>query len=74
MYGPGTNVGVEGAVISAAQIIVVLFVVVGRMRIVMAMASSSAMVTTYSGATQKSVRITESEDEGFPCPVAQPTR
>ena len=48
-----------------AQIIVVLFVVVGRMRIVMAMASSSAMVTTYSGATQKSVRITESEDRGF---------
>ena len=34
-------------------------------RIVMAMASSSAMVTTYSGATQKSVRITESEDRGF---------
>ena len=31
-------------------------------RIVMAMASSSAMVTTYSGATQKSMRITESED------------
>ena len=34
-------------------------------RIVMAMASSSAMVTTYSGATQKSVRMTESEDGGF---------
>ena len=34
-----------------------------RFRIVMAMASSSAMVTTYSGATQKSVRIIESEDE-----------
>ena len=31
----------------------------------MAMDSSSAMVTTYSGATQKSVRIIESEDGGF---------
>ena len=34
-------------------------------QIVMAMASSSAMVTTYSGVAQKSVRITESEDGDF---------
>ena len=31
----------------------------------MAMASSSAIVTTYSRATQKSMRITESEDRDF---------
>ena len=34
-------------------------------RIVLAMASSSAMVLTYSGAAQKSVRLTESEDGVF---------
>ena len=31
----------------------------------MAMASNSAMVTTYSGVAQKSVRIKESEDGDF---------
>ena len=34
-------------------------------RIFLAMASSSAMVSTYSGAAQKSVRLTESEDGVF---------
>ena len=46
-------------------------------QIVLAMASSSAMVTTYSViAQQRSVRLIESEDgeQGFPCPVTQPTR
>ena len=44
MYGPVTSVGVEGAVISAAQLIMVLFVGVGRMS---RMASRRPAVTIW---------------------------
>ena len=38
----------------------------------MAMASSGAMVTIYSGVTQKSTRIIESEDGDFLAPSHNP--
>ena len=60
MYTRSTENGIE--IVFNNQTVAILVLCV---RIVMAMASSSAMVTTYSSATQKSGRITESEDRDF---------
>ena len=45
-----------------------------HLRIVLAMASSGAMVTTYSGMAQLKREVNRESGQGFPCPVAPPTR
>ena len=45
-----------------------------RIRIVLTMANSGAMVTTYSGMAQQKREVNRERGRGFPGPVAQPTR
>ena len=62
---PANGNGVVYAMYGDLVYVQSIYLLCGFQRIVRAMTSSSVMVSTYSGAAQKSVRITESEDGVF---------